>query len=170
MAHSRSERLQHRLGAGNVEHTWFLDVQRLDDAVVDQHRIALRAHPHAFLHAVELETDRAGEFAAAVAQHDDVVAAIVLLAPGAHDKSIVDSNAGDRIDTLGLEFGGIRDVTGQMALRAGPRIGARDREQSDLLAGKELVGTDRLNTFWRQIAQYHRRDLVPYLDRHGCSS
>ena len=57
--------------------------------------------------AVELEADGAGELAAAVAQHDDVAAAIVLLAPGAHDKRVIDRNAGDRVDAFGLDLGGI---------------------------------------------------------------
>src|ERR1700730_1875 len=83
---------------------------------------------------------------AGVPQHDDVVCAIVLPAPGAHDKRVIDRNAGDRVDAFGLDLGGIRDVAGQMALRAGPRIGARDREQSDFLAGKEFVGADGLYT------------------------
>src|SRR5580693_1418870 len=137
--HGASERVQHDLGTRNVEYTRLLDVQCLDDAVVDQHRIALRAHPHAFLPAVELEAYAARKLAAAVPQHDDVVCAIVLPAPGAHDKRVIDRNAGDRVDAFGLELGGFRDVAGQMALRAGPRIGARDREQSDFLTGKEFV-------------------------------
>src|SRR5271165_2460735 len=168
--HCASERFQHRLGTGDVEYTRFFDVQRLDDAVIDQHRVALRAHPHAFLHTVELEPDGAGEFAAAVAQHHDVAVATVLLAPGAHDKGVVDRDAGDRVDPLGLDLGGLRDVARQMTLRARPRIGARDREQRDLFPGKEFVGADGFDAFRGQIAQRHRRDLVSYLDRHWFSS
>src|SRR5437764_9445243 len=44
---------EHRLGVGDREFARLFDVERLDDAVVDQHRIALRANPHAFLDAVE---------------------------------------------------------------------------------------------------------------------
>src|SRR5689334_12882769 len=84
--HCASERLQQCLGARHVEYTRFFDVQRLDDTIVDEHRIALRAHPHAFLPAVELQTDSVREFAAAVAQHDDLAVAILLVTPGAHDK------------------------------------------------------------------------------------
>src|SRR5690349_263697 len=67
-----SERLQHRLGAGDIELARLLDMQCLDDAVVDQHRVALGADPHPFLDAVELEPHRAGEVAAAVAEHHDL--------------------------------------------------------------------------------------------------
>src|SRR5205807_6001536 len=127
-------------------------------------------HPHAFLPAVELEPDGARELAAAVAEHHDVAVAIVLLAPGGHDKRVIDRNTDDRVDAFGLDLGGIRDLARQMALRAGPRIGARDREQSDFLPGKEFVGADGLYTLRAQIAQCHRRDLVSYFDRHLLSS
>src|SRR5271155_1259027 len=111
-----SKRLQHRLGAGDLELPRLLDVQRLDDAIVDQHRIALRANAHAFLDAVELEPDRPHEVAAAVAQHDDLTGRAAFLAPGPHDKLVVDRDAGDRIDALGLELLRMTNVAGQMPL------------------------------------------------------
>src|SRR5215471_17337473 len=49
-----------------------------------QHRVTLRAHSHAFFSAVQFEANGVSEFTATVAQHYDVVAAILLLAPGAH--------------------------------------------------------------------------------------
>src|SRR6266704_2618870 len=61
-----SERLQHRLGARHIELARLFDVQCLDDAVIDQHRVTLRADPHPFLDTVELKSDGAGEVAAAV--------------------------------------------------------------------------------------------------------
>src|SRR5262245_55180083 len=38
---------QHGVGVADLELAGPLDVQRLDDAVVDEHRVALRAHAHA---------------------------------------------------------------------------------------------------------------------------
>src|ERR1700675_4225879 len=60
--------LQHRLGVGDLELAGSLDVERLDDAVIDQHRIALRALAEPVAGGVELEIDRAGEVAAAVGE------------------------------------------------------------------------------------------------------
>src|SRR5947208_2476203 len=63
--------LQHRLGAGDRVFARLLDIQRGDDTVIDDHRIALRADPHPGADAVEVEAQRLGEIGAAVAQHHD---------------------------------------------------------------------------------------------------
>src|SRR5271163_687441 len=111
-----SKHLQHRLGAGDLELPRLLDVQRLDDAIVDQHRIALRANAHAFLDAVEHEPDRPHEVAAAVAQHHDLAGRAAFLAPGIHDKLVVDRDASDGVDSLCLELLRMTNVAGQMPL------------------------------------------------------
>src|SRR5580658_8246914 len=165
-----SKRLQHRLGAGDVELSGLLDVQRLDDTVLDQHRIALRTDAHAFLDAVELEPNRPHEVAAAVAEHDDLAGSTAFLAPGIHDKLVVDRDAGDGVDALGLEFVRMANVAGEMPLRAGPRISAGDAEQRHLLAAEKIVGGDRLDPVRAHIAQRHRWHLVANLDGHGSSS
>ncbi len=51
------------------------------------------------------QPDRLGELAAAVADHHDLVAGAVLLAPGVHHKRVIDGEAGDRVDALGLQRG-----------------------------------------------------------------
>src|SRR5271170_1159464 len=109
-----SKHLQHRLGAGDLELPRLLNVQCLDDAVFDQHRIALRADAHALLDAVELEPDSPHEVAAAVAQHDDLAGRAAFLAPGIHDKLVVDRDASDGVDSLGLEILRMTSVAGQM--------------------------------------------------------
>src|SRR5271163_3531312 len=111
-----SKRLQHRLGAGDLELPWLLDVQRLDGAIVDQHRIALCANAHAFLDAVELEPDRPHKVAAAVAQHHDLAGRAAFLAPDIHDKLVVDRDASDGVDALGLDLLRMTNVAGQMPL------------------------------------------------------
>src|SRR5690606_23515941 len=59
-----SDALEHRLGARDLELAGRFHVERLDDAVLDQHRVALRTHTHAATGKVELETERLREFAA----------------------------------------------------------------------------------------------------------
>src|SRR5450432_2478215 len=54
-------RLRHqRLGVADLELAGGLDVERLDDAVLDQHRVALRAHAHAARRQVERQPGRLG--------------------------------------------------------------------------------------------------------------
>src|SRR5436853_3572896 len=108
--------LEHRLGAGDRVFAGLLDMERLDDAVFDQHRVALRADPHAFLDAVELEAHGAGEVGVAVAEHHHLALGPMLLAPGTHHEGVVDRDTRDRIDTLGLERGNIADIARQVAL------------------------------------------------------
>src|SRR5579864_5085775 len=66
---TQSERLHDRVGARHLEATRLLDAQRLDDAVVDDHGVALRAHAEAIAAAVHLEAHGLREFAVAVGQH-----------------------------------------------------------------------------------------------------
>src|SRR5438270_1871436 len=95
------ELVQQMLGARRAIFAGLLDIELLDHAVVDQHRIALRALAHAELAAVEREADRVGEGAVPVGEHGDVVGSI-LLAPGGHHERIVDRDAGDFVDALAL--------------------------------------------------------------------
>src|SRR3982750_693543 len=53
--------LDQRLGVAHLELARRLDVERLDNAVLDQHRVALRAHPHAARGQVERQAGRLGE-------------------------------------------------------------------------------------------------------------
>src|SRR3954453_1345382 len=158
--------LQHRVGSGYLELACLLDIELLHDAVVDQHRITLRALAEAALGQVELEPDRAGELAAAISQHQHLVADILRLAPGAHHKGIVDRDAGDLIDPLALQVRGLVDIARQVALRAGRGEGARHGEQGNLLAAEQLVGGDLLGAFRAQIFERRRWYLVANLDGH----
>src|SRR5216684_1628848 len=61
------QRLQHRVGAGNLDLAGdLLDIERLYRAVLDQHRITLRAGSEAGSAQVDVEPDRAGEVGADV--------------------------------------------------------------------------------------------------------
>src|SRR5207253_10315042 len=115
---------------------------------------------------VDAEPDRASEIAAAVGQHHDLVADILRLAPGAHHRLVVDRDAGDRVDALGLDLGRLVDIARQVALRAGRGEGARHREQHHLLAAEELVSTDVLGAFRGYIFERPSGYLVANLDGH----
>src|SRR5689334_19946493 len=106
------QRLQHRIGVGDLELAGGLDIERLDDAVIHQHRITLRARAEPGPARIEFEPDRAREVAAAVGQHHDLVAAVILLAPSVHHKMVVDRDAGDRIDALGLQIARLVEIAG----------------------------------------------------------
>src|SRR5690349_14614440 len=64
-----SELLEQRVGARKVRLAGrFLDVERLDHAVVDHHRVTLRAQAEAVARSVEGHVERLGEIAIAVRQ------------------------------------------------------------------------------------------------------
>src|SRR4051812_4056576 len=96
-------------GAGRAIFAWSLDVELLDHAVVDDHRIALRTLAHAVFASVHLEPERLGEGAIAVGEHGDVAGAVTLV-PGLHDEWVVDRNAGDLVDALAFELACFLDI------------------------------------------------------------
>src|SRR5262249_38720112 len=131
---TRSDLLQHRIGVADLELAWPLDVDRLHDAVVDQHRIALRAHAHAAGAAVELEAERLGEGRAAVGHPAHLTLALLVLAPRAHHEGVVDGNAPDLVHALGPELVDVLRVARHVLGRAGGRERAGHAEDHDLLA------------------------------------
>src|SRR4029079_5523664 len=68
---------QHRLRAGRGIFARRLDIDLLDDAVVDDTRIALAPLTHAELRRVHGESHGVGELAIAVGQHGDVGGSLV---------------------------------------------------------------------------------------------
>src|SRR5689334_6173426 len=67
-----SEALEHCVGAGDFRLAGrFLDVERLHDAVLDQHRIALGAQAETVARRIERKVDGLGEIAVAVGQELD---------------------------------------------------------------------------------------------------
>src|SRR5437588_6509227 len=161
------KRPEHRFGAGAFDLAWrLLDNQRLDDAVVHQHRIAFRAGAETHLGEVEFEPERADKIAAAVRQHPHLALGPLLLAPCRHDKDIVDRDADDFVDALGLDVGSLVDETGQVALRAGRSECSRHGEEGNLLAAEEFVGGDVLRPLRGHLFEGRRWYLVANLDRH----
>src|SRR4029453_9480385 len=108
------EVLQNVLRRGYLEGAGLLDEQLLDDAAIDDHGIALAARAQAELRALHGEAHRLGELAIAVAQHQDLVACLLVLAPGTHHERVVDGNAGDGVDTLRLQLLSLGHKTGHV--------------------------------------------------------
>src|ERR1700722_11692038 len=82
------------------------------------------------------------------------------------DDAVVDRDASDRVDPLGLERGGLVDIAGQVALRTGRGEGAGHREERHLLAAEQLVGADFLGAFGAENPERARGDFVANLDGH----
>src|SRR4029078_9291877 len=76
--------LHERLGVADLELARRLDVERLDDAVLDEHRIALRANAHAARRQGEGQAGRLGEVGAAVGHHADLPRRLLVARPSAH--------------------------------------------------------------------------------------
>src|SRR5690606_30896508 len=76
------------VGRRDLELARGLDVEPLHDAVVDDHRVALRALAHAEAGAVHLQADGAGEVTVAVGDHHDLVADALVVAPGLHHEGV----------------------------------------------------------------------------------
>src|SRR6185437_10780099 len=93
----RSERLENGLRARHLEGAGLLDIERLDDAIVDDHRITLRADAEAIGARIELEADRLGEIGIAVGEHLHLAVGLLVLAPGVHDEGVIDREAGDGV-------------------------------------------------------------------------
>src|SRR4029450_13821133 len=161
----RLQLLQHVLGAGGPIFARRLDVQLLDDAVFDDHRITLAALAHAEFRRIHLQADRLGEQAVAVSDHRDVLAALCLV-PGAHDKGVVDARAGDLVDALALQLIGLLDEARQVLGGAGRRVGARHREQGYSLAGEIIAAGRRLRPFRRGDGQGNVGKAVANLNGH----
>src|SRR5258708_8880330 len=104
-----------------------------------------------------------------IGKHHDVLAAVAL-APGRHDKGIVDGDAYNFIDSLVLEVGGLLDIGGQMARRAGWSECAGHGEQRNALARKKLAAGSRLWSLAGRDCQRNIGEAVPHLDRHVASS
>jgi hypothetical protein len=90
----------------------------------------------------------------------------LILGPGAHDEGVVDRDAGDLIDALGLDVARVLLEARQVLGRARGRKRARHGEQGDAAALEELFSGDRLGTFGGRLGQGHVRQLVANLDRH----
>src|SRR5690606_7431386 len=88
-APSRSELRQDVLDRADLEARAGLDQQLLDDAVLEDGRVALRPGAEPEGAAVHLEPDLGGELAVAVGEHQHLALGALGLAPGADRQSVV---------------------------------------------------------------------------------
>src|SRR5205085_1253222 len=142
-----------------------LDIQPLDDAIVHDHRIALRALTHAELAAVHLEARRSGKVAITVGKHGDVFRSVSLV-PRPHHEWVVDRNAGDFVDALALQLARLLDIGWKVTRGAGRREGTGNGEQRDLLALEEVGAGGGLRPVVRRNGERHVGKAVANLDGH----
>lgn len=65
---------------------------------------------------VKVQSEVLDELASRVSKHGDLIANVQVLAPGIHDKGIVDRDASDQLDALVLQFIVMLEVTGDVSL------------------------------------------------------
>ena len=118
----------------------FFDVEPFENTIVDDCGIALRAKTETEARTVELETHCLGEISGAVGEHDYVGRALRLL-PRLHHPWVVHADAGDRLDTLRLQFVEALYEARQVNLRATGGESARNGEENDLAFAENLCGT-----------------------------
>src|SRR6266705_2688824 len=139
-----SDLRQHHLGAAHFVLPGRFDVQLLHHSVLDQHRIALRAHAHVARSEVEREPELLGPLAAAVAEHADLAARLLVAAPGGHHECVVRRHAPDLVHAFRLELAVVLHVARNVLRRAGRRIRARHGEDRDFLSFRRLGDADVL--------------------------
>src|SRR5690606_28520828 len=128
----RSRLLHHRIGVRDLELARLLDVQRLDDAVLQQHRIPLRTHAHAG--DLDVEPERTRPVGAAVGDHPDLSLGALVARPRAHHEGIVHRDAPDLVDAVALERVVLLEVSGYVLRRTGRRERTGQPEHDDTLA------------------------------------
>ena len=109
---------------------------------------SLRAHAHVARGEIELEAELLGPFAAAVGEHADLAARLLVAAPGAHHEGVVRRDAPDLVHPFRLELVVVFHVARDVLRRAGRCIRARHGEDRDFLAfghfrDADVLGIDR---------------------------
>src|SRR5207302_120063 len=137
--------------------TWGFDTQVSDFAVFGDQSVALATPPHAAGVEVEFKANRFGEGGGAIGQHGYLLTGTLVLAPGPHNKCIIDGDAGDGIDSLGLQSLRVLHKAGQMLGAAGWREGTRHREKHYFLSLEDLIRRDLLRAIRRCNHQLHGR-------------
>src|SRR5690606_34699254 len=110
----------------------------------------------------------------AITQHTHPIFHTQAFAPGSHHKRIVDGNAPDLVDSLGLEIVCCLKITRKMLLGASRGKGARHRKQRHgfsfgLLSNLEWIRTQTASLGFHLdvFSECSVRDWVSFFDRHG---
>ena len=80
--------------------------------------------------------------------------------------NVIDGDAGDRVDALGLDRRDILHEARQVVHAAGRREGARHRKEHDLAAGEDRIGRKLLLAVGGHRQEFGLRQLVANLDGH----
>ena len=157
---------QNAFGAGLFEGAGFVDLDRLDRAVVDDHGETLAAQAQAARAQVQLKAGGLGEFGGTVTDQQNLAFGALVLGPGAHDEGIVDRHADDLVDALALQVGGFFDEAREMLGRAGRRERARNAEHHDGLAFEQVVRAYGGRAVAGHLIQSCGRNFVSNTNRH----
>src|SRR5262249_8038156 len=143
------------------------DVELFDDAVLDEHRIALRASSEAVARTVERHVDGLGKFAVAVRQKIDLAFGAGRFLPGFHYEYVIDAGHRDRVDALRLDGRGVVQETGNVKIVAGRCECAGHCEKRDLAALENFISRLPDRTFGRHDSELGIGQSIADLDRHG---
>src|SRR5271166_122859 len=159
---------QNVLGARQVRLAGLgLDIELLHDAVLDQHRIAFRAHAEAGDGKIDVEPDRLGEGRVPVSEEVDLSLGARRFRPCSEHVVVVDRGHGDTVNALGAKTRLVGDEARQMVLVARRREGARQAEQHHRLADEVILRLDRLRTVRGDEHELRVGQAVANLDGHG---
>ena len=114
-----SEGFEHLLGTADIELHGLFDGHMRDGPVIDDQCEALSSSAESDSGSVHFKTQGLCEFSVSIGQQCDVVSCAPVFRPGVHDKGVVDGHAGDDINALGLDVGGVTDEPWKMLLGAG---------------------------------------------------
>lgn len=136
------------------------DVQRLDDSILEHHRVALRAQPTQ-RRQIGTQFQLLGENGGRIGEHANLTAGVVLLAPGRHHERVVHGNAHDLGHAGRLEITGFVHITGQMGFGAAGGESSGHGKQNHLLAGAQIRNVDLVGR--RILEQVDRWNFVTLL-------
>ncbi|BBH07705.1 pentatricopeptide repeat-containing protein [Prunus dulcis] len=144
---SKSQHFENVLSSTGSEGTAFLQIQDLHNSIFSQKRVPSGPHaqPHRLIAQIELSPNGPGEIPISIRQQQHLVPDFEALLPGLDHKGVVDRNAGNGVDPLGLELGGLLHEPGDVLQRACGGEGAGDGEEDGLLGLGELGESDGLN-------------------------
>ena len=115
----------------------------------------------------DVDAHGAGEVGGAVGHHHHLVADVLVLAPGVHYEDVVDREADDEVDALGLERVGALNEARQVLVGTGRREGAGHGEGRHPLGGEQLVRRNLGRAVRAHVLEGDGRDALADLDGHG---
>lgn len=136
------------------------DVQRLDDSILEHHRVALRAQS-AQRWQIGTQLQLLGENGGRIGEHANLTAGVVLLAPGRHHERVVHGNAHDFGHAGRLEIASFVHIARQMGFGAAGGESSGHGKQNYLLAGAQIRNVDLVGR--RILEQVDRWNFVTLL-------